>query len=398
MNFLDYLRWIFLALWMQRLRSVLTIVGFAIGIAAMVLLSSLGEGLRQFVIQEFTQFGSHIVAITPGKTETFGMGGILNTTRPLSLEDSEVLRRIPGVEQVVPVVFGTAQIKAVGRSRYTDVAGVGALADKAWKLEVSQGSFLPQEDIQRARAFAVLGSKLKRELFGGDNPLGEFVHIGGNRFRVIGVMAPKGQFLGTDLDDMIYIPANKGLQIFNRESLMEVDVFYSPAVPTDRLTENIRRLLIERHGFEDFTIVTQDQMMATMDNILRILKYAGGGLGAISLLVGAVGITTILMITVTERTSEVGLLRALGSTRSQVRNLFLGEAVMLGLVGGLAGVLVIALLVVGVRLFVPGLPVALKGEIVLVALIVSMLIGLMAGVRPALNATRLSPIDALRAE
>lgn len=398
MNFLDYLRWIFRALWMQRLRSVLTIVGFAIGIAAMVLLSSLGEGLRQFVIQEFTQFGSHIVAITPGKTETFGMGGILNTTRPLSLEDSEALKRIPGVEQVVPVVFGTAQIKAVGRSRYTGVAGVGALADKAWKLEVSQGSFLPQEDIQRARAFAVLGSKLKRELFGGDNPLGEFVHIGGNRFRVIGVMAPKGQFLGTDLDDMIYIPANKGLQIFNRESLMEVDVFYSPAVPTERLTENIRRLLIERHGFEDFTIVTQDQMMATMDNILRILKYAGGGLGAISLLVGAVGITTILMITVTERTSEVGLLRALGSTRSQVRNLFLGEAVMLGLVGGLAGVLVIALLVVGVRLFVPGLPVALKGEIVLVALLVSMLIGLMAGVRPALNATRLSPIDALRAE
>ena len=398
MNFLDYLRWIFRALWMQRLRSVLTIVGFAIGFAAMVVLSSLGEGLREFVIQEFTQFGSHIVAITPGKTETFGMGGILNTTRPLSLEDSEALKRIPGVEQVVPVVFGTAQIKAVGRSRYTDVAGVGALADKAWKLEVSQGSFLPEEDIQRARAFAVLGSKLKGELFGGDNPLGEFVHIGGNRFRVIGVMAPKGQFLGTDLDDMIYIPANKGLQIFNRESLMEVDVFYSPAVPTDRLTENIKRLLIERHGFEDFTIVTQDQMMATMDNILRILKYAGGGLGAISLLVGAVGITTILMITVTERTSEVGLLRALGSTRSQVRNLFLGEAVMLGLVGGLAGVLVIALLVVAVRLFVPGLPVALKGDIVLVALLVSMLIGLMAGVRPALNATRLSPIDALRAE
>jgi len=398
MSFVDYVRWVTRALWMQRMRSALTIVGFAIGIAAMVLLTSLGEGLRLFVIQEFTQFGSHIVAITPGKTETFGLGGILNTTRPLSLEDTEALNRIPGVEQVVPVVFGTAQIKAMGRSRYTDVAGVGALADKAWKLEIALGSFLPDEDVYRARAFAVLGSKLKQELFGNTNPLGEFVHIGGNRFRVIGVAAPKGQFLGTDLDDMIYIPANKGLQIFNRESLMEVDIFYSPAVPTGRLTENVKRLLIERHGFEDFTIITQDQMMATMDNILRILKYAGGGLGAISLLVGAVGITTILMITVTERTSEVGLLRALGSTRSQVRNLFLGEAVMLGLIGGLSGVLVIALLVVSVRLFVPDLPVALKGEIVMMALLVSMLIGLMAGVRPALNATRLSPIDALRAE
>lgn len=398
MTLLDYLRWVMRALWMQRMRSALTIVGFAIGIAAMVLLTSLGEGLRLFVIQEFTQFGSHIVAITPGKTETFGMSGILNTTRPLSLEDTEALARIPGVLQVVPVVMGTAQIKAMGRSRYTDVAGVGALADKAWRLEVALGSFLPEEDVYRARAFAVLGSKLKQELFGNANPLGEFVHIGGNRFRVIGVTAPKGQFLGTDLDDMIYIPANKGLQIFNRESLMEVDIFYSPAVPTDRLKENVKRLLMERHGFEDFTIITQDQMMETMDNILRILKFAGGGLGAISLLVGAVGITTILMITVTERTSEVGLLRALGSTRRQVRNLFLGEAVMLGLIGGLAGVLVIALLVVLAQMFVPALPVALKGNIVVAALLISMFIGLVAGVRPAMNATKLSPIDALRAE
>ena len=398
MTFLDYLRWVMRALWMQRMRSALTILGFAIGIAAMVLLTSLGEGLRLFVIKEFTQFGSHIVAITPGKTETFGLGGILNTTRPLSLEDTEALARIPGVLQVVPVVMGTAQIKALGRSRYTDVAGVGALADKAWRLEIAQGSFLPDEDVYRARSFAVLGSTLKQELFGNANPLGEFVHIGGNRFRVIGVTAPKGQFLGVDLDDMIYIPAHKGLQIFNRESLMEVDIFYSPSVATDALTDSIKRLLMERHGFEDFTIVTQDQMMATMDNILRILKYAGGGLGAISLLVGAVGITTILMINVTERTSEVGLLRALGSTRRQVRNLFLGEAVMLGLIGGLAGVLVIVLLVVAAQLFIPSLPVALKGDIVVVALLFSMLIGLVAGVRPAMNATRLSPIDALRAE
>jgi|TARA_R110000822_G_scaffold59736_11_gene148912 putative ABC transport system permease protein len=398
MKFMDYLRWVLWALWMQRVRSLLTIAGFSIGIAAMVLLSSLGEGLRLFVIQEFTQFGSHIIAITPGKTETFGLSGILNTTRPLSLSDAEVLARIPGVQEVVPVVMGTAQIKVGGRGRYTDVAGVGALADKAWKLDIAQGSFLPDEDLYRARAFAVLGSTLKQELFGHSNPLGEFVHIGGNRFRVIGVIAPKGQFLGTDLDDMIYIPANKGLQLFNRESLMEIDIFYSPAVATATLSERIRKLLIDRHGFEDFTLITQDQMMETMDNILQILKYAGGGLGAISLLVGAVGIATILMITVTERTSEVGLLRALGCTRSQVRNMFLGEAVLLGLIGGLVGVLIIGLLLILLQLFLPALPIAMKPEIVTVALLVSMVIGLIAGVRPALNATALSPIDALRAE
>ncbi|MBQ0712395.1 MAG: ABC transporter permease [Porticoccus sp.] len=398
MRFVDYLRWVIWALWMQRMRSILTIVGFAIGIAAMVLLSSLGEGLRQFVIQEFTQFGSHIVAITPGKTETFGLSGILNTTRPLSLADAEALARIPGVQEVVPVVMGTAQIKAKGMSRYTDVAGVGALADKAWKLDIAQGTFLPVEDMSRARAFAVLGSKLKQELFGNSNPLGEFVHVGGNRFRVVGVTAPKGQFLGTDLDDMIYIPANKGLQLFNRESLMEVDIFYSPSVTAATLTKKIRKLLIDRHGFEDFTLITQDQMMETMDNILKILKYAGGGLGAISLLVGAVGISTILMITVAERTSEVGLLRAMGCTRSVVRNLFLGEAVMLGLIGGVAGVMTVALVAIILQFFLPALPMAVKPEIVTVALMVSMVVGLIAGVRPALNATRLSPIDALRGE
>lgn len=394
----DGLRWIWRALLMQKGRSLLTILGFAIGIAAMVLLSSLGEGLRLYVLKEFTQFGTHIIAVTPGKTETFGVGGILNTTRPLTLEDVGALGRLPGVEEVVPVVMGTSQVKAVGRSRYTSVAGVGPRANKAWRLQVAQGAFLPEEDLSQARAFAVLGAELKEELFGGASALGQYVHIGGNRFRIVGVMAPKGDFLGTDLDDMIYIPAAKALQMFNRESLMEVDIFYSPGVATADISKRVRQLLVRRHGLEDFTLITQDQMLETMDNILRILKYAGGGLGAISLLVGGVGITTILMITVGERVSEVGLIRALGGTRSQVRNLFLGEAICLGFVGGLCGVLTIGLFLVVAKLFVPGLPIEMAPSIVLVALLLSLAIGLAAGIKPALNATKLSPIDALRAE
>lgn len=398
MKIQDGVGWVLRALWMQKVRSLLTIVGFAIGIAAMVLLSSLGEGLRRYVLAEFSQFGSHIVAVTPGKTETMGMTGILSTTRPLSLEDAQALSRLSGVEETVPVVMGTSQIKAKGRSRYTNVAGVGPQADKAWNLTVAAGTFLPMEEFTRARAFAVLGSKLKDELFPGSNALGEYIHIGGNRFRVVGVLAAKGDFLGNDLDDMIYVPAVKALQMFNRESLMEVDIFYSPGTPTAEITERIRTLLVRRHGFEDFTIVTQDQMLETMDNILRILKYAGGGLGAISLLVGGVGITTILMITVSERVSEVGLLRALGGTRGQVRNLFLGEAVVLGFIGGFCGVLSIVVFLVVVKLFVPGLPVGIEPAIIIAALLLSMGIGLVAGIKPALNATKLSPIDALRAE
>lgn len=394
----DSLFWVTRALWTQKVRSLLTILGFAIGIAAMVLLSSLGEGLRRYVLNEFSQFGSHIVAVTPGKTETHGLSGLISTTRPLTLEDADALSRLPGVEKTVPVVMGTSQVEAVGLSRYTNVGGVGPQAAEAWNLTVATGTFLPQEDLNRARAFAVLGSELKSELFGHQNPLGESIHIGGNRFRIVGVMESKGDFLGTDLDDMIYIPAIKALQMFNRESLMEVDIYYSPSMAVDDISKRIKNLLIRRHGFEDFTIVTQDEMLETMDNILRILKYAGGGLGAISLLVGGVGITTILTITVTERVNEVGLLRALGGTRSQVRNLFLSEAIALGFVGGFCGVFTIVSFVLFAKLFFPALPIGVEPTIILLALALSMIIGLVAGIKPAMNATRLSPIDALRAE
>ena len=157
MNLRDSSSWILRALWIQRTRTLLTIVGFSIGIVAMVLLSALGEGLRLFVLNEFTQFGSHIVAVTPGKTETFGVAGLLNTTRPLSLDDASAISHLPNVEQVVPVVMGNAKIKIGHRARYTDVAGVGGAAVSGWKLELAEGTFLPQDDLQRPRSLAVLG-------------------------------------------------------------------------------------------------------------------------------------------------------------------------------------------------------------------------------------------------
>jgi putative ABC transport system permease protein len=398
MNFRDSSRWIFRALWIQRTRTFLTIVGFSIGIAAMVILSALGEGLRVFVLNEFTQFGSHIIAVNPGKTETFGISGLLNTTRPLSLSDATAISQMSNVEEVVPLVMGNGKVKFHQRARYTDVAGVGGAADKAWKLEIAQGKFLPKDDLQRARALVVLGNKVKDELFAGVNPVGSFVRIGSERFRVVGVVAPKGEFLGTDLDDMVFIPAGKGMQLFNRQSLMEIDIFFNPRSTSEAMADRISQLLIERHGFEDFTLTTQDQVLVTMDNILSILTFAGAGLGAISLLVGAVGITTILMITVTERTAEVGLLRALGGTTQTVRMLFLGEALVLGLIGGVCGVLLVAFLLLLIYLFVPALPVALSPTIVLGALGISMLIGLLAGSQPAASAAKMTPIDALRAE
>ncbi len=398
MTLRDALIWIWRAVWMHRGRSLLTVSGFAIGIAAMVLLSSFGEGLRLYVMNEFTQFGSHIVSVNPGRSSTLGVEAILKTTRPLTLEDAIALKRLTGVEDVVPSVVGQLPAEANNRIRTTDIYGVGAAAVQAYKLEIAQGTFLPDEELEQARSFAVLGSDIKRELFGNQNPLGSYIHIGGSRFRVVGVLADKGQFLGFDLNKSLFIPVARGLQMFNRNSLMEINVLYNPSVSSSTIASRVKELLIRRHNFEDFTITTQDQILSTLDNILNILTYAGGGLGAISLLVGGVGILTILMITVAERTQEVGLLRALGATRFQIHNLFLGEAIFLALVGGVIGVLGIGVLQLLLQLIVPGIPISMSPGIVLAALIVSTLIGVVSGVKPAMSATRLSPIDALRAE
>ena len=396
MDMVDSLHWIWKALLAQRIRSLLTLLGMAIGITAVSLMSALGEGLRNYTLQEFTQFGSHLLAISPGKTETFGIGGILNTVRPLSLQDAQTLSSLNGVRQVVPVVFGTARLQAGQRARHANVAGVGHLANKVWQLPIAQGRFLPDDDLETPRSFVVLGSTVKRELFADRPALGAYLSIGGSRFVVVGILASKGQFLGTDLDDTVYIPVARGLQLFNRESLMEIDIVYAANLQADEIAGRVRQHLIRRHGLEDFTLITQDEVLSSLDNILSMLKFAGAGLGAISLLVGGVGILTIMLITTAERTQEIGLLQALGFTSRQIRNLFLGEALILALTGATIGLLATALLLFTIDLFIPDLPLSLPPEAVLIALSISAVIGVSAGIKPAIDAAGLNPIEALR--
>lgn len=398
MRSVDYLRLTLGTLHAGRLRSSLTIIGIAIGIAAVMLLTTLGEGLRQYVLVNFSQFGSRIVAINPGKPQTGGMGAMLSSTRPISIADAESLRSLPYVEYVVPVVQGSGAIEFGRRVRHTDILGVGSEAARAWRFHVIQGRFLPATPGGYSQPYAVIGHKVREELFGADPALGRFIRVGGERYRVVGVMEPKGQMLGFDLDDIVYIPIDRALSLFNREGLMEVDITYHPGITAKAMAEAIRQRMIARHGAEDFSLVTQDEMLASLDRILGILTAAIGGLGGISLLVGAIGILTIMVTTVRERRAEVGLLRALGATRRQILLLFLFEAILLALAGGVVGLLLSALFLGVLALAIPALPIHISALFLLLSLLLSMLVGLLAGVLPARQAANMNPVESLQSE
>jgi putative ABC transport system permease protein len=383
----------------HRLRSVLTALGIGIGVLAVVLLTSIGEGLNTYMVEQFTQFGTTTLAVQPGKSSTFGISpGVLNSVRPLSLADAAALERAPYVLNSVPVVAGSASVEGRGRERNVTVYAVGPDFDKAFKFEVAIGAFLPPDELERARNVAVLGAKLHAELYGSENPLGDRIRIGGERYRVIGVMESKGEMVGIDLDDTVYIPAARGLEMFNRQGLLEIDVLYAEHAPVDEVVEGLRRILVARHGGEDFTIVTQQQMLDVLGSIVDVLTFGVAVLGGISLLVGGVGIFTIMTIAVRERTAEIGLLRAIGARRSRIAQLFLGEAMLLSAAGGLGGLAVAIATVLLTQWALPAMPATISPLYVGLALLIAIAIGLVAGVLPARNAAHLEPLDALRAE
>jgi putative ABC transport system permease protein len=395
----DFVGFVGRAMIAHRLRSFLTALGVCVGIAAVILLTSLGAGLREFVVAEFTQFGTNIISIEPGRTKTRGMSvGIFGVVRPLTIEDSEVLAHLPGVIVANPGLAGNAEVGALGRTRRVTVLGEGADFPRAFQLRVAQGRWLPKEDASQARAFAVLGSKVRQELYGNTNPLGSRIDIGGNRFRVIGVMESKGQVLGFDMDDAVYIPAARALELFNREGLMSIDVVHEAGADVPRLVEEINRVLSGRHGREDFTVTPQQQMLEVLDSVLQVLTFAVGALGGISLAVGGVGILTIMTISVAERTAEIGLLRALGARRGQVLLLFLAEATLLAGVGGLFGLLFGYGVAQLLHAVFPALPVSTPWLYAVLAELIAVGVGVAAGVAPANRASRLDPVEALRAE
>jgi len=382
------------------LRSFLTALGIAIGVAAVILLTALGEGTRSYVLGQFTQFGTNLVAVNPGKIRTLGIPGVLGgTTHKLTIADAEALRRLPEVASLVPLVVGQARVDHQGTGRSVFVYGVGHEVPQTWRMRVAQGGFFRKTDPRRASYTAVLGCKLARELFQQQSPLGEKVRIGGRSLKVIGIMEAKGHFLGFDLDDTAYIPVATAMSIFKLDELNEIDIMAPDAGSIPSLVDGIRKVLGSRHrGEEDFTITTQGEMLDTFGRVLDIITISVSGIAAVSLLVGAMGILTMMWISVNERVREIGLLRAIGLTPGRIAALFLVESAILSLLGGGVGLLTGFGIMWTARLAVPGLPLQSSPEAVVAAVLVSLVVGLLSGWLPARRASRLDPVEALREE
>jgi len=399
MNIIDTVHFAFRSLTTHRLRTILSSSGIGIGIAAVILLTSIGEGIHQFVLSEFTQFGTNIINVTPGKISTHGASlGAISSARLLTIEDALALKESRYAQYTNSSVMGNAEIRALGRSRRVTVYGEGPDFSQVFNMKVEIGQFLPADDPRSPRAYAVLGSKARTELFGNANPLGASLQVGMSRFRVIGVMESKGQILGFDLDDTVFIPTARALEIFNREGVMEIHIAYQPSIPPQAVVDDARRILVARHGREDFTITPQQKMLDTLTTVLDVLTFAVIALGGISLLVGAVGMVTLMHIAVAERIAEIGLLTALGATRARILILFLMESVVLSMLGGLSGLAIGTTIAWLLKMLVSDLPVKTQWDYVLVAFGVSVLIGLAAGAVPAIRAARMNPVDALRTE
>ena len=381
----------------QRLRAGLSLVGVAVGVAAVVILTALGEGARRYVGGQFESLGTNLLMVIPGKNETTGaMPGVGGAPNDLTLDDAEAIaRRVPQAELVVPIALGNETVSRGERRRQVMVIGATDGFLEARRLAVQVGEFLPPADWDRSSPVAVLGSSLATELFGHENPLGGVVRVGEARVRVIGVLEPRGTQLGVDMDDLVVVPVASAMQYFDRSSLFRVLIQVGVYTEIELAEQRVLDVIRERHGEEDVTCLTQDAVAGALSGILAVLTLAVAGIAAVSLTVAGIGIMNVMLVSVSERTSEVGLLRAMGARRGQILKLFLVEAVLLSSVGGLIGLAVSWLATQLVMLWYPTFPAQPPLWAVALSLALSLTVGALFGVLPARGASRLDPVIAL---
>lgn len=379
-------------------RTALILLAMSIGVASVIILTSLGEGARQYVVNQFQMLGSDLFFVLPGRTETTGgMPPLLGTSpRDLTIDDAIALKRSRAVKYVAPMSIGSAEVSYDSRSREVVVFGSNYELKAAMDMSMRKGRFLPDDDPRDVASVTVLGDTLARELFPQDNALGQWVRIGEVRFRVIGLLDVKGQSVGMDMSDAAIIPVASAQALFDSTSLFRIILKSTSTQMMAQAEADVIRIIRQRHeGDDDITVIRQDSLLKTFDGILKTLTWSVAGIAAISLLVAGILIMNVMLVSVSQRKPEIGLLKALGAPTRQVMTLFLSEALLLSMVGGLIGLLIGMGLTQLIHYLLPVFPVQTPLWAIVAALMVTLLTGLIFGSIPARQAAKLHPVLAL---
>jgi len=387
------------ALSANTMRTFLMLLAMSIGVGSVVVLTALGEGARNYVTAEFSALGTNLIIVIPGRSETSGgnpstMIGV--TERDLTIDDAISLTRHPKVKRIAPLNIGAAEVSWQGRKREVTIQGSSHELLKLRQWKMSQGSFLPALDLNRAKSVCVIGSKVRTEIFGAHSALGQWIRIGDRRFRVIGILDSDGQSLGFDVGDTVIIPVASAQSLFNAPSLFRIFVEVKTRKAIPKVIDFIKTTIRNRHqGDEDVTVITQDAVLATFDRILSALTYAVGGIAAVSLGVAGILIMNVMLVTVSQRTSEIGLLKSLGASAKAILSLILIEAILLSSLGAMLGFIIGQAGSWAIRYAFPILPAYPPTWATIASLLIALITGILFSLLPARKASRLNPVDAL---
>jgi putative ABC transport system permease protein len=400
MSFLELIRVALTSFVANKVRSLLTTLGVVIGVLAVILLVALGDGARMYLDNMFAGMGSNLIFVRAGKRETKGMGPPMNTTYKITLEDVRALEhRAVTLDGVCPATSGAATLSYANRRRDMMLFGVGKDFDRIRQMRVDVGRYFDADDIEARRRYIVIGRTAASELFGEENPLGKLVKVSDGEFRVVGLMEKKGTSLGMDLDDLAFIPVTTALDMYGQEGVTEILIKARDRAGTAAAIAEVTEILKARHnGQEDFTVVSQEDMLSTVNQIMATMSLVLLAIASISLVVGGIGIANIMLVSVRERTREIGVRRAVGARRRDIMTQFLVESVVISLLGGLIGLLLGGTIIWLAKVAVPDLPVKLSAWIVSVAVGFSAIVGVVSGIWPAMRAADLDPVEALRYE
>ncbi|BCJ40208.1 ABC transporter permease [Actinoplanes ianthinogenes] len=382
------------ALRANRLRSLLTMLGVVIGVAAVVALVAIGTGTKQQIERQVEGLGSNLLIVVPGRLEA----GAAPTSSPLTLDDADAVSRVVGDRSRVAVTIASGEtVRAGSHSGFASMQGVLETTPTVFVRHLSRGAYLTRTDVSTGRRVAVLGAGVARTLFADRDPIGRQMTIGGVRFRVIGVFEQLGQSLGVDRDNEVHVPVTAAQRLLGTDRIDGLAIRAPDRDTIDQLGKDVVATLSERHPDTDFSAVTQEQILGVLGDILGVLTGVLAAIAGISLLVGGVGVSNIMLVSVRERTKEIGLRKAVGARPRDIGIQFLLEAVLLTTTGGVLGMLLGA----SAALLVDGLspvPAALTWWSMTLAFGVSAAVGIIFGVVPAQRAGRLDPVVALRTE